>query len=299
MSKYVNALGVVLSFGLMTLPGCSLGIVKDMHLSGKLVYYLGDVNVVEVDLSTGEKRVIYMHDSLLDGDIARVGNAMVVVDLYGEMYYVWADGRSHRLRRGSEPVYMPKHRKLLFMYRAKGRHETSLYEARLDEGVIGPAKEISRGPIGAHSVAPSVLPVSEHEVVFNRNGGALFKHDLRDGEITELPVSGCDPLAWRSATAQVLCWHHDAPGAFLVSLNGRDRTEIPELAQASTSFNLYPPIIGPYVPTRDGLLVTDGRFFSLREVSDLYLYDFSHETFHRIAEDVSFVTRQAFYAEDW
>lgn len=272
------------------ISGCSIAPVYDMDLNGKLVYAGGQA-VYELDLSSLEKRTLFEPTKymLVSASITRVGNAIVVTDIFSRMHYVSYEEKSHRIGKGSDPVYMPKHRKLLFVHKAEGRSEASLYEADLYNGVMQSPNEILLGPLGTYGTPP-VVPISEHEVVFSREDGALFKYDLRTRKIIELPVSGCDPIAWRSATAQVLCYYREPPyDLSLVSLDGRGEIPVPELSELTAAWN------GPYLPARDALFISDGRFFTLYEVSDLFLYDFSEGTLRRIAKEVSFFPGTAFW----
>lgn len=229
-------------------------------LKGKLVYGFGS-SLYELDLETRNEALL--------SEVR--GGSLAVSDLDGTRLLVETEQKGlsriqvmdralqsfSDLRPGYGPLYMAKHRKLLF-FQSSTATGPRLYLADMDRPT-DEARLIAEdeGPFSSYSM---VIPVSDDEVIFPIRGDAgktpPYRYDLVTGRLEQLPFERrCTPYVWRKATRQLLCGIDGAGEYYLIGLDGQNITPV-----EFTGVPDKEPLPLLYVPRYDVLILSVGRF---------------------------------------
>ncbi|WP_143142331.1 hypothetical protein [Nitrosovibrio sp. Nv17] len=191
------------------------------------------------------------------------------------------------LRRGTEPLYMPRHRKFFFI---QGSRETGprLFLADLDHPEAE-AREIAPDE-GVISSDP-IVRVSDDEIVFRKYQGEedipLYRYNLVTEHLERLPewtFGKCIPCAWRSASSQLICETYGNNGYYLVSLDGSrvEPIDLPKGYLLLLAYSEKQDVLLMNKPTMGWL---DGTF--MLERYDLWAYSFKTKRRERVAEGIA------------
>lgn len=260
----------------------------EVKMSGTLTF-ISENEVRELNLSSLSRRVLYRHSIALRNEISKVNEAeFVASSLLGDLHLIRTNGLSVNLGKGIYPVYVNKHKTLLF-YASRsnsGKFETNLIAAKLEGGRLIGAKEIMALSLGPF---PPVA-VSDDEIVFPSqiNGTwKLFSYDVSMDKVKSLPIEGCWPVAWRNVAQELICSY--GKNTWAISLDGEIRKELPELNDMS---------IGPISNNGQFLLGGRGRFsFFHGDVWDLMVFDFQNKKISKVAEHVPLPSGTGLWAE--
>lgn len=170
------------------------------------------------------------------------------------------------LREGSHPVYMPAHKKLLFLlnqgWNYNGERARGLFVADMDD--LTKTKFIME----TETQFNLIIPISDSEVIFQgERGYDWFIYDVKANKVKPLPIKDFYPHLWRDKTKQLLGRSKGRKKIYLISLDGK-RVE-------KTSLLDYPII---YIPEKDAVIfIKRSRHLGIRAMIcyDLYVYDFT------------------------
>jgi hypothetical protein len=172
------------------------------------------------------------------------------------------------LRRGSSPLYMSAHNKILFLLFGGGDLyglDSGLYIA--DANDASKAKFITECPTDYNHL----IKVSDSEVVFLSHAeDELSLYDIKTDKTTVLPIKNCPcPDVWRDKTKQLICYDREKNEYFLTSLDNKRVEKLP--------FEYDTPVL--YIPEKDKLIMMVGSIYvgihGAGEVHNLWVYDFA------------------------
>lgn len=196
--------------------------------------------------------------------------------------YLWlfdlSTGQLKRLRLGLAPTYVATSHKLFFYAYSHRDKGFDLYSADFSGAIVN-AKVIHKGSFFSPS---PVIQVSSKRVILDYDveeaPHQVLEYDIGTGEWHKLPIRGCRPVLWRSATKQLLCTKGDSFHYYLTGLRSNRRRDLEGWGVV---------VFSAYMPNLDAAIAMRPRAFSTSERNDAWVYYFKTLKWRKIIRGVS------------
>lgn len=217
---------LVIAFSALTMMPAWGQIGADLMVSGTLIYGWGEtVKQTELGPKDTLTRMLYQQRGEQISDLSKVD----------EDRFLFSEQLNYRIKifnrqtgevlpviPGTGPTYIPQHGKLFFYRSEPGAMRMKLLIADWKD-LTGSIHVVDEGPF---AIARQVIPVDTNRVVFlprDNRGTKVKMFDMRTSETFELPLAGCVPKLWRTATKQLLCFDIEREEHVLIGLDGQNR----------------------------------------------------------------------------
>ena len=255
-------------------------------LTGSYIWAIAN-HIYKWDASRNEKElVVALPDGMEIGALTEINSEqllfsavnLAVAGAPGALKdYLWlfdlSTGILKRLRRGSAPTYVANSHKLFFYAYSRRDKGVDLYAADFNGAIVN-AKVVHKGSFFSPS---PVIQVSRKSVILDYDVETaphqVLDYDIHTGKWHKLPIRGCSPVLWRSASKQLLCTKGDSFHYYLTGLRGDRKKKVGVWRGV---------IFSAYIPRLDAAIAMRPRAFSIAERNDAWGYYFKTGKWRKI-----------------